>query len=372
MRVLITGGAGFIGSYTTDLFVDKGYKVRILDSLEPQVHNGKIPDYLNERAEFVQGDITKYKTWEKVLKDVDFVVHLAALVSVSQSMYQPSRFLESNTLGTAKLYETLLLNKKIRNNIKKIVVASSKSIYGEGAYECKEHGVVHPNLRPLEQLEKKDWEVHCPICKEYVTPVGITEEKPAQNLSVYALSKYDTERLALMFGHALGIPTVAFRYFNVYGPRQSLNNPYTGVCAIFMSRIKNNNPPIIFEDGNQVRDFIYVEDIARANLTAVENDKFIVDVFNVGTGKPISVREIAEELIKIYDAKVEPEITEKFRVGDNRHDFSDISKIRKTFGWEPQVELKEGLEKLVEWAEKQEARDRFMEAEAERMKFLGR
>jgi dTDP-L-rhamnose 4-epimerase len=372
MKVLVTGGAGFIGSYTTDLFVEKGYKVRILDNLEQQVHGEKLPDYINQKAEFIKGDISNPRTWEKALEGVDFVVHLAAMVSISQSMYQPSRFLNVNTLGTAKFYEALLTNEKFRNSIKRIVVASSKSIYGEGAYKCKEHGIVYPNLRPLEQLEKKDWEVHCPICKEYVKPVGITEEKPAQNLSVYALSKYDTERLALMFGNALGIPTIAFRYFNVYGPRQSLNNPYTGVCAIFMSRIKNNNPPIIFEDGNQVRDFVYVEDVAKANLAAIESNKFVVDAFNVGTGKPTSVREIAEELIKIYDAEVEPEVTEKFRVGDNRHDFSDISKIKKTFGWEPQVELKEGLEKLVEWAEKQEARDRFMEAEAERIKFLGR
>lgn len=372
MRVLITGGAGFIGSYTTDLVIEKGYKVRILDNLEQQVHGGKTPDYINKKAEFINGDVSNYKTWEKVLKDVDFIVHLAALVSVNQSMYQPSRFLNVNTLGTAKLYETLLTNKEIRNNIKKIVVASSKSIYGEGAYKCKVDGIVYPNLRSLEQLEKKDWEVRCPICKEYAEPVGITEEKPAQNLSVYALSKYDTERLALMFGNALEIPTVAFRYFNVYGPRQSLNNPYTGVCAIFMSRIKNNNPPIIFEDGKQLRDFVYVEDVARANLAAIESNKFVVDTFNVGTGKPTSVREVAEELIKIYNARIEPEITEKFRVGDNRHDFSNISKIRKIFGWKPQIELKEGLKRLVEWAEKQEARDRFMEAEAERMKFLGK
>jgi dTDP-L-rhamnose 4-epimerase len=372
MRVLITGGAGFIGSYTADLFVEKGYKVRVLDNLEQQVHEGKFPNYLNRKVEFVKGDITDLRTWEKSLEDVDFVVHLAAMVSVSQSMYQPVRFLSVNTLGTAKFYETLLKNKKIRKNVKKIVVASSKSIYGEGAYKCKTHGTVYPNLRPLKQLEKKDWEVHCPICNEYVKPVGITEEKPAQNLSVYALSKYDTERLALMFGDAFEIPTIAFRYFNVYGPRQSLSNPYTGVCAIFMSRIKNKNPPIIFEDGNQVRDFIYVEDVARANLAAIENDKFIVDTFNVGTGRPTSVREIAEELIKIYDAKIEPEITQKFRIGDNRHDFSDISKIKKTLGWEPKVKLKEGLEKLVEWAEKEEAKDRFIEAEAERIKFLGR
>ncbi|MDI6806910.1 MAG: SDR family NAD(P)-dependent oxidoreductase [Candidatus Aenigmarchaeota archaeon] len=371
MKVLITGGAGFIGSHTVDLLVEKGYEVRILDNLEQQVHQEKIPDYLNPKAEFVQGNVTDSNTWKKVLKNVNTVIHLAALVSIGQSMYQPLRFLNINTLGTAKFYETLLTNPEIRRNVKKIIVASSKSIYGEGTYKCKTHGTIYPGLRPIEQLKRKDWEVHCPICNEYVKPIETTEEKPAQNLSVYALSKFDTERLALMYGNAFQIPTIVFRYFNVYGPRQSLSNPYTGVCAIFMSRIKNNNQPIIYEDGNQVRDFIYVEDVARANLVALESNKFIFDVFNVATGKPTSILEIARTLTEIYDSKVQPKVTEEFRVGDNRHDFADISKIKKVFGWEPKVKLKEGLEGLVKWSEEQEAMDKFMEAEAERRKYLG-
>lgn len=371
MRVLVTGGAGFIGSYTVDMLIEKGYDVRILDNLEPQVHGNKKPSYLNPKAEFVNADITNSKTWKKCLEDIDMVVHLAALVSVGQSMYQPVRFLDVNTLGTAKLYETLLKNKRFRKNISRIVVASSKSIYGEGAYKCKIHGIVYPGLRPIEQLKRKDWEVHCPICGEYVKPIGITEEKPPQNLSVYALSKFDTERLALIFGNVFQIPTIALRYFNVYGPRQSLNNPYTGVVAIFMSRIKNNNPPIIYEDGNQLRDFVYVTDVAKANLMVLENEKFIIDVFNVGTGKPTSVLEISKMLIELYDSKVEPYVTEQFRLGDNRHDFADISKIEKIIGWKPEVDLKKGLEELVEWSRGEEAIDKFKEAEEERMKYFG-
>jgi dTDP-L-rhamnose 4-epimerase len=266
------------------------------------------------------------------------------------------------------MYEVLLEKPEIRKSIRKIVVASSKSIYGEGAYVCKVHGVVYPELRKREQLEKKDWEVHCPLCNEYVKPVGITEEKPVQNLSTYALSKYDTERIAVNFGFALKIPTVAFRYFNVYGPRQSLNNPYTGVVAIFSSRIKNKNPPIIFEDGNQLRDFIYVEDIARANLLALESDK--EGVYNVGTGKATSILEVAKTLIELFDSKVEPKITGEFRVGDNRHDFADISKIKGELKFEPRYSLKQGLKKFVEWGETQEAIDMFEKAEEERRKYL--
>jgi dTDP-L-rhamnose 4-epimerase len=367
-KVLVTGGAGFIGSYTVDLLVEKGYEVRVLDNFEPQVHFNKKPNYLNQRAEYFFGSITKKEDWFKALNNVDAVVHLAAMVGVGQSMYQPVRYLTTNSIGTANMYEVLLEKPEIRKSIRKIVVASSKSIYGEGAYICKVHGVVYPELRKREQLEKKDWEVHCPLCNEYVKPVGITEEKPVQNLSTYALSKYDTERIAVNFGFALKIPTVAFRYFNVYGPRQSLNNPYTGVVAIFSSRIKNKNPPIIFEDGNQLRDFIYVEDIARANLLALESDK--EGVYNVGTGKATSILEVAKTLIEFFDSKVEPKITREFRVGDNRHDFADISKIKRELKFEPRYSLKQGLKKFVEWGETQEAIDMFEKAEEERRKYL--
>ena len=367
MKVLVTGGAGFIGSYTVEALLQKGYEVRILDDLEFQVHHGKMPEYLDwEKVEFIYGDIREIDTWEKALEGVEAVIHLSAMVGVGQSMYQPLRYLEVNTLGTANLYYLLLKNKELRKQIKKIVVASSKSIYGEGAYKCKDHGIIYPNPRSIDQLKKKDWEMHCPYCGEYTEPVGIKEDKFPQTLSIYALSKFDTERIALMYGYAFEIPTIALRYFNVYGPRQSLNNPYTGVCAIFLSRIKNNNPPIIFEDGKQSRDFIYVEDIARANLMALETEKFIVDAFNVGTGERISILEIAQMLIELCGKDLEPRITQEFRSGDNRHDFADITNIQKTLGWRPKWKLKEGMEKLVEWSQTQEAIDMFEEAEKER------
>lgn len=372
MKVLVTGGAGFIGSYTTDLLVGKGYEVRVLDNLEPQVHQSGMPDYLNDSIEFVSGDIQDKKMWKKALAGVDAVIHLAAMVGVGQSMYKPVKYLSVNTVGTGVMYETILENPAIKKQIQKIVVASSKSIYGEGAYNCKTHGILYPNHRTITQLEKKDWEVHCHICGEYVAPVGITEDKPAQNLSVYALSKYDAERIAIDFGTALDIPTIAFRYFNVYGPRQSLSNPYTGVIAIFLSRLKNGNPPVVYEDGNQVRDFIFIEDIAQANLLALEDKRDMVDVFNVGSGNPTSLNGILDILIELTGKEeISPEITQRFRVGDNRHDFSDISKIKKTFDFKQKCELKDGLEKLIEWAEKEKAVDKFKEAEEERIKYLG-
>ncbi|MEM3449944.1 MAG: GDP-mannose 4,6-dehydratase [Thermoproteota archaeon] len=351
MRVLVTGGAGFIGSHTVDLLIEKGYQVRVLDNIEPQVHGENKPEYLNPKADYLDGNITKKGDWTKALAEVDAVIHLAAMVSVSQSMYQPVRYLTVNSIGTANMYEVLLDRAEIRSRIRRIIVASSKSIYGEGAYICKTHGIVYPGLRTREQLMKKDWEVHCPYCKEYVKPTAITEEKPVQNLSTYALSKYDTERIAINFGFALKIPTIAFRYFNIYGPRQSLNNPYTGVVAIFLSRIKNKNPPIIFEDGRQMRDFVYVEDVAKANLLALESEK--EGVFNVGTGMPSSILEVAETLIGFFNSNVEPKITEEFRIGDNRHDFADITKIRRELGFEPNYDLKQGLKKFVKWGENQ-------------------
>jgi len=370
MKVLVTGGGGFIGSHTVDMLIDKGYDVRIFDKFESQVHGDKKPNYLNPKAELITGDITDKEQWKKILTGVDSVIHLAAMVGMGQSMYQPVRYMTVNSVGTAAMYETIIENPELRKNIKKIVAASSKSLYGEGAYLCEEHSVVYPGSRSVEQLEKKDWEVHCPVCNKHVKPIGITEEKPPQNLAVYSLSKYDTERLVIMFGEALGITSVAMRYFNVYGPRQSLNNPYTGVAAIFMSRVKNQNPPTIYEDGKQLRDFIYVEDIATANLLALEKAKK-TDMFNIGTGNPISIEDIAKVIIELEGASLQPDITNKFRAGDNRHDFSDISKIKKELGFKPKWDIKKGMEKLDEWSASQEAEDKFEEAEKERMKYLG-
>jgi dTDP-L-rhamnose 4-epimerase len=369
-KVLVTGAFGLIGSFTVDLLVEKGYSVIGLDNLERQVHMGRMPSYKNERAEYVIGDIRHRRTWAKVLRGVEYVIHLAASVGMAQSFWQPRKYMEVNVTGTATMFETIVRDVEIRRNIRKIVVASSKSIYGEGSYRCKVHGVFHPPPRSVEQLRRKDWEVRCPVCGVESLPVGIREDKPPQNPTPYALSKYATEVLASIYSAVLGIPFVAFRYFNVYGPRQSLSNPYTGVIAIFLSRIKNNKPPIVYEDGKQMRDFVYVEDVARLNVEAIENEAS--GVFNLGTGEPHSLLEVIEMLKKIYGSDVEPYITQEYRPGDNRHDFADTTKLRRHFKNTSFTPLSKGLERLVEWAREVHAIDRVDRAERERVKFLGR
>lgn len=364
-KVLVTGGAGFIGSYTVDLLMENGIDVRILDNLEDQVHQGKIPEYLNPKAEFILGDITNSEVWKKSLDGIDAIIHLAAMTGIGQSMYQPSRYLRTNVVGTARLYDTLISYPEIKRNIQKIIIASSKTIYGEGTYECKAHGVVYPGLRPEEQMRNRDWNVHCPICSDYVNPIKIREEKLAQNLSVYALSKFSTEILSLMYGNVLRIPTIAFRYFSGYGPRQSLNNPYTGVCSIFLCRIKNDKPPIIYEDGKQTRDFIFVKDIAEANLLALEKAE-TTGVYNIGTGISTGIAEIAKIISEILDVGVEPVITQEYRIGDTRHDLANISKAERELGFRPKWNLKEGLKELIEWSETREAIDMFERADNER------
>ncbi|MEM5814510.1 MAG: NAD-dependent epimerase/dehydratase family protein, partial [Candidatus Aenigmatarchaeota archaeon] len=264
MKILITGGAGFIGSHTADLLIENGYKVRIMDMFDRQIHQSKIPEYLNEKCEVVEGDVRNAGAWRKNLAGIDVVIHLAARTGIGQSMYEPASYSNHNINGTAMLYDVLLKNTELRNNIKKIVVASSKTVYGEGAYRCKSHGTVYPKTRSIEQLKKGDWEVRCPQCCEPMEPIGIKEEKPPQAPSVYGMTKFATERLAIMFGEALSIPTIAFRWFSAYGPRQSLNNPYTGVCSIFLSRLKNGNQPVIFEDGRQLRDYVFIKDVAKS------------------------------------------------------------------------------------------------------------
>jgi len=267
MKILVTGGAGFIGSFIVDELVKKGHSVVIYDNLEEQVHFGKAPSYLNKNAEFVQADMNDYETLKNTIRDIDIVFHEASLVGVGQSMYQIRRYMHANTMATSVLLD-LLVNEE--HNVKKLIVASSQSTYGEGSYKCKKCGIVEPGLRTEEQMAKQDWELHCHSCNEVLEPIPTPETKKQDINSIYALSKLDQEKMCSMIGKVYGISTVSLRYYNVYGPRQSLSNPYTGVAAIFMSRIKNNNQPIIYEDGLQTRDFVSVHDIVQANMLAME------------------------------------------------------------------------------------------------------
>ncbi|MBU1863259.1 MAG: SDR family NAD(P)-dependent oxidoreductase [Candidatus Omnitrophica bacterium] len=363
-KILVTGGAGFIGSHLVDRLVQEGHAVCVLDSLEPQVHgsSGKVPDYLNQNAQFIKGDIRSLDDVRKALQGIEIVFHEAAMVGVGQSMYQIRKYVDVNTLGTANLLEVIL---EQRYEIQKLIVASSMSIYGEGSYRCEACGIVYPSLRTKEQMQRKDWEHHCPQCEKVIKPYTTAEDKPLDATSIYAITKKDQEEMCLTLGKSYGLPTVALRYFNVYGPRQALSNPYTGVCAIFSSRIKNNNQPIIFEDGHQSRDFINVHDIVEANLLAMTSDAMNYQTFNVGSGQPITILEVCNELCRLYGKKdLKPEIQNKFRVGDIRHCLADISKIAHV-GFSPKISFQEGMEELVEWGKTVEAEDLVEQARKE-------
>lgn len=358
-RVLITGGAGFIGSHTADALLSEGHYVRVFDNLDPQVHGKeqKIPEYLNKEVEFIKGDITHRDELKKAIEDIEIVFHEASVVGVGQSMYEVARYNNANILGTAILWD-ILINEP--NKVEKVIIASSMSTYGEGEYECEECGIIHPPLRSIEQLLERAWELRCYNCGREVKPIPTREEKPLQPTSVYAMTKKYQEEMSLLLARSYKIPTVILRYFNVYGPRQALSNPYTGVVAIFPSRILNKQPPIIFEDGQQSRDFIHVSDIVCANLLAMKSKEANYEVFNVGTGQATTILKVADLLIKKLKSPTDElsyKLVNKFREGDIRHCYADTSKIKKLLGFEAKVKLEDGLQELIEWASLQEAVD---------------
>lgn len=360
MKVLVTGGAGFIGSFIVDKLVSDGHSVRVYDNLEPQVHHGQVPAYLNRDAEFVQADICDEDRLDEALRGVDVVFHKAAMVGVGQSMYQPLKYTRVNTLGGATLLD-LLVNKH-RDHVRKVIVAASMSEYGEGLYRCAEHGLLKPELRTDAQLERHEWDLPCPHCGRTLSPVPTPETTPLACSSVYALNKRDHEDYFQNIGKAFGIPVVALRYFNVYGPRQSLSNPYTGVAAIFISRLKAGNNPVIFEDGEQSRDFVSVHDIADVNIAVMNDSRADYEVFNVGSGMKISIKELAELIIDTYGASAAVEITNQYRKGDIRHCFADVSKIERRIGWKPKADRRAAMQELINWSETAQSSDLFDEA----------
>lgn len=355
-RVLITGGAGFVGSHLADGLLEAGHSVRVLDDLTPQVHPSGPPDYLSEDVELIKGDVRDPNRLKEVLAGIDVVYHFAATVGVGQSMYEISRYMSVNTLGTAELLQAIL---DAKLPIEKIVVASSMSIYGEGRYVCGKCGRdAAPQPRTIQQLKEGVWDLHCDHCAGTLRPVPTDEQKPSQLNSVYALSKRDQEELCLIYGRIYGLPVTALRFFNIYGTRQALSNPYTGVAAVFASRMLNGTQPHIFEDGEQMRDFVHVKDIVRANILAMEKHESDGEVINIGTGKPITIRQVADLLARSLGVNTLPIISNKFRAGDVRHCYADISKARKLLGYEPQVMHEEGFRELAEWLRGQQAEDR--------------
>lgn len=354
-RVLITGGAGFVGSHVADALLRQGHQVRIFDNLTPQVHHAGWPDYLPDDLELMRGDMRDPDAVQRAVTGMDVVFHLAAAVGVGQSMYEISHYMGSNTQGTANLLQALLDTKL---KVEKLIVASSMSIYGEGKYLCRECGEVAPPPRTTEQLKAKQWEMFCPVCGRALKPVATNESKPLQCTSMYALSKRDQEEVTLLFGRTYGVPVVALRYFNIYGTRQALSNPYTGVAAIFASRLLNRRSPMVFEDARQMRDFVSVHDVVQANLLAMQRCEGDGMALNIGSGRPITIGDVAQQLTKCLGIAIPAEITGKYRAGDIRHCFADISAARRVLGYKPQYGFADGVIELVDWLRSQTAEDR--------------
>ncbi len=356
-RALVTGGAGLIGSHIVDLLVREGWQVRILDNLEPQTHKNGKPPWINPEAEFRQGTVQDYETMRSALTDIDVVFHEAAYGGYMPEM---AKYVLVNSFGTAQMLEIIRDHKL---PVRKVIVASSQAVYSEGAARCEIHGDVMPALRPVEQLRGGDFLVHCPQCGGVTTSMPTAEIAPGGGETVYALTKVDQERLVLLWGKQTGIPTVALRYSCTYGPRQSLFNPYTGVIAIFCTRLLNGQPPVLYEDGGQTRDLCFVEDIARANLLVATTDRLDGLPVNVGSGRATSIHDLAGIIAQQLGVAIEPIARGEFRPGEIRSLISDISRIR-TIGYEPSVTLEEGIARYIAWIHTQGAvEDYFAKAE---------
>jgi dTDP-L-rhamnose 4-epimerase len=360
--VLVTGGAGFVGSHLVDALLERGDRVRVFDNLDPQVHGAerRKPEWLPDDAELMIGDMRDPDAVSQSLRGMDVVFHLAAAVGVGQSMYQIADYTATNTLGTAHLLQALIDREM---ELDRLVVASSMSIYGEGRYVRRDGGEPRTVRRTVEQLRAHQWELRdgdgAPL-----EPRPTDEDKVLDPTSIYALNKADQERMVLQIGEAYGIPSTALRFFNVYGPRQSLSNPYTGVAAIFSARLLNGEAPLIFEDGEQRRDFVSVHDVVRALLLAAEAPGAVGEALNVGSGASVSVREVASTLAKVLGVEVEPQVTARYRVGDIRNCFADVGRARERMGYEPRVSFEAGMEELVGWLREQEQPDNGIERHA--------
>ena len=350
-KVLITGGAGFIGSKLANRLISEGMEVRVLDNLSKQIH-GDSPESsslflsLHPDVEFIQGSVTNSDDLIAALDDIYTVIHLAAETGTGQSMYAIEHYSDVNIAGTALLLD-LIANKSLL--VKKIVVASSRAVYGEGKYKCTQHGFVYPSSRLSEDMERGDFEVHCPSCGLAAELVATDEETPVRPISVYGVTKLTQEQLVLNVSRALGISAIALRYQNVYGPGQSLSNPYTGILSIFSNRIRNKSPINIFEDGKESRDFVYIDDVVSVTAQAIKYDKPLIDTFNVGSGVATDVLSIAKTLQELLGIRVPTSVSGQFRVGDIRHNLADLNKVRRVFGFEAKVSIEEGLANFANW-----------------------
>ncbi|MCO5249097.1 MAG: SDR family NAD(P)-dependent oxidoreductase [Chitinophagales bacterium] len=372
-NVLITGGAGFIGSNLTEKLLEKGYRVTILDNLSPQIHKDEkgteLFQKLRDKIHFIKGDVRNKEDWEKALNHQNIIVHLAAETGTGQSMYEIEKYSEVNVIGTSILLDILTNGK---HQVEKVVVASSRAIYGEGKYFSPAlHQYVYPNERDERNMQNGDFEVKCPITGENAQLEKTDELSRIQPNSIYGLTKYFQEQSVMITCRALNIPSVALRYQNVYGPGQSLSNPYTGILSIFSTRIKNNKDIQIFEDGTESRDFVFISDVVDATILAIEKASADYQSFNVGTGVGTSVTEVAEELVKNYGIEIPIRVTGQFRKGDIRHNIADTQKIKKHLGFEAKIDFKEGIRQFANWVNRQEISDDKYEASLKEMSEKG-
>ena len=373
IRGLITGGAGFIGSNLSLKLIDRGYGVTVLDNLSKQIH-GENPEQsytynlIINKVKFIKGDVNKVEDWEKALDDVDIVVHLAAETGTGQSMYEISRYIDTNIGGTVKLLEFL---KNQKNKVKKLILAASRAVYGEGKYECDVHGVVYPKSRVDYDMAIGDFEVKCPNCNNNVKMLPTDEKSDLHPTSIYGFTKQAQEQLCMIIGKSISLPVVAFRFQNVYGPGQSLKNPYTGILSIFSTRIKNGNGINIFEDGFETRDFVYINDVTDAIILGLEDDNADYNVFNVGSGEKIDVLTVAKVLKDNYNSDVQINVSGNYRLGDIRHNLGDVSHIKDKLGYEPKVSFREGISNFVDWVEKQEVESDLYDKSIQEMKDEG-
>jgi len=372
-NILISGGSGFIGSNLAFKLIERGYNVTVLDNMSEQIHGknykkSELYKKIDGKVKFILGDVRKSGDWKIALENIDIVVHLAAETGTGQSMYEINKYNETNIMGTSE-FLNILANGK--NAVKKIIIASSRAIYGEGKYICSEHEVVFPNERIDRDMSKGDFEVKCPFCNKNTQLLPTTENSEKHPTSIYGFTKQAQEEMCMIAGKTLKIPVVAFRYQNVYGPGQSLKNPYTGILSIFSTQIKNGNDINIFEDGKESRDFIYIDDVVDATILGIEKEDANFHSFNVGSGKGITVLEVANMLKKKYKSDIKINISGNFRVGDIRHNYADLSKIQKLLGFIPKINFDEGIEKFVEWVNTQKIEDDNYEKSIIEMKAKG-
>jgi len=353
-NILISGGAGFIGSNLTKKLVSKGYNITILDNLSKQIHGkdqkSELYNSIKEISTFILGDVCNEEDWKKSLKGQDAVIHLAAETGTGQSMYEISRYNDVNILGTSHLLDFLANNK---NSVKKLIIASSRSIYGEGKYKCENHGVVYPNDRIVSNMMKGKFDLFCDACGSELNLMPTDENSKIHPSSIYGITKQQQEQMTLLMGRSLGIPAVALRYQNVYGPGQSLSNPYTGILSIFSTRMLNGNDIDIYEDGEESRDFVFIDDVVEATILALEKEEANHQIFNVGSGETTSVSQVANSLKKLYDSNVNISIGGSFRLGDIRHNYADLNKIKNLLGFTAKFDFQTGISRFADWVKTQ-------------------